>query len=125
MSRTLQEVFADEGIRVVRRALPTRVSRDAATGQSVVTLFVRPGESDSVRVPKDEYYLMDACGPLWYGEQAMFAAIGYYEKTESITIKGSKYYHVIELDSDKGGNLESYQSSPFEFSLSPRVGAQT
>ncbi|NLG24421.1 MAG: hypothetical protein GX558_03635 [Clostridiales bacterium] len=99
--------------------------RDAATGQSVVTLFVRPGESASVRVPKGEYYLLDACGPLWYGEQAMFAAIGYYEKTESITIKGSKYYHVIELDSDKGGNLESYQSSPFEFSLSPRVGAQT
>ena len=37
VSRTLQEVFADEGIRVVRRALPTRVSRDAATGQAVVT----------------------------------------------------------------------------------------
>ena len=47
VSRTLQEVFADEGIRVVRRALPTRVSRDAATGQAVVTADVAGGGRSS------------------------------------------------------------------------------
>lgn len=36
----MQEVFADEGIRVVRRAVPTRVARDVATGQIVVTAEV-------------------------------------------------------------------------------------
>lgn len=46
MSRTLQEVFADEGIRVVRRAVPTRVSRDAATGQVVVTADVSGGSQE-------------------------------------------------------------------------------
>ncbi|MCG7304928.1 mercury(II) reductase [Pseudoglutamicibacter albus] len=46
VSRTLQEVFADEGIRVVRRALPTRVSRDAATGQAVVTADVAGGREE-------------------------------------------------------------------------------
>src|SRR5690606_2508833 len=45
VSRTLQEVFADEGIRVVRRALPTRVFRDA-TGQVVVTADVSGGEQE-------------------------------------------------------------------------------
>jgi len=40
VSKALQEVFADEGIRVVRRAVPTRVARDVATGQIVVTAEV-------------------------------------------------------------------------------------
>ncbi|WP_218682583.1 mercury(II) reductase [Microbacterium sp. BF1] len=43
VSKALQEVFADEGIRVVRRAVPTRVARDTATGQVVVTAEVLGG----------------------------------------------------------------------------------
>ncbi len=35
VSKSLQEIFADEGIRVVRRAIPTRVTRDPGTGQIV------------------------------------------------------------------------------------------
>ncbi|QBF46861.1 mercury(II) reductase [Janibacter limosus] len=46
VSRTLQQVFADEAIRVVRRALPTRVSREAATGQVLVTADVSGGEQE-------------------------------------------------------------------------------
>lgn len=43
VSKTLQEVFADEGIRVVRRATPSRVARDVATGQVVVIAEVSGG----------------------------------------------------------------------------------
>jgi mercuric reductase len=46
VSKTLQEVFADEGIRVVGRAVPTRVTRDAGTGQVVVTAEVSGGEQE-------------------------------------------------------------------------------
>lgn len=46
VSTALQEVFADEGIRVVRRAVPSRVARDAATGQVVVTAQVSGGEQE-------------------------------------------------------------------------------
>lgn len=46
VSKALQEVFADEGIRVVRRAVPTRVTRDAATGQVVVTADVSGGQQE-------------------------------------------------------------------------------
>ncbi|EWT05023.1 mercuric reductase, partial [Intrasporangium chromatireducens Q5-1] len=46
VSKTLQEVFADEGIRVVRRAVPTRATRDTATGQVVVTADVSGGEQE-------------------------------------------------------------------------------
>ena len=44
VSKAVQEVFAEEGIRVVRRAVPTRVTRDA--GQVVVTAEVSGGEQE-------------------------------------------------------------------------------
>lgn len=40
VSWALEDVFADEGIRVVRRAVPTRVTRAAGTGLVVVTADV-------------------------------------------------------------------------------------
>lgn len=43
VSTALQEVFADEGIRVVRRAVVSRVDRDTATGQVIVTADVSRG----------------------------------------------------------------------------------
>lgn len=46
VSRALQQVFADEAIRVVRRALPTRVSREAETGQVLVTADVSGGAQE-------------------------------------------------------------------------------
>ena len=46
VSKAVQEVFADEGIRVVRRAVPTRVTRQEATGQVVVTADVSGGEQE-------------------------------------------------------------------------------
>ncbi|TLP97353.1 mercury(II) reductase [Nesterenkonia salmonea] len=45
VSKALQEVFADEGIRVVRRAVPTRVSRDVG-GEVVVTADVSGGSQE-------------------------------------------------------------------------------
>lgn len=44
VSKALQEVFADEGIRVVRRAAPTRVAHDPVTGQVVLTAEISGGE---------------------------------------------------------------------------------
>ncbi|MGK0715773.1 mercury(II) reductase [Leucobacter sp. W1153] len=46
VSKALQEVFSDEGIRVVRRAVATRAVRDAGTGQVVVTADVSGGEQE-------------------------------------------------------------------------------
>ena len=46
VSKAVQEVFAHEGIRVVRRAVPTRVTRHEATGQVVVTADVSGGEQE-------------------------------------------------------------------------------
>ncbi|WP_405219531.1 mercury(II) reductase [Agrococcus sp. Ld7] len=48
VSKALQEVFADEGIRVVRRAVPIRVARDRETRQRVVTADVS-GEAKEFR----------------------------------------------------------------------------
>ena len=45
VSNALAEVFSDEGIRVVRRVVPTRVARDA-DGQVVVTADVSGGSQD-------------------------------------------------------------------------------
>jgi mercuric reductase len=46
VSKALQDVFADEGIRVVRRAVPTRVTRDSAAGHVVVTAHVSGFEQE-------------------------------------------------------------------------------
>lgn len=46
VSKTLQEVFADEGIRIVRRARVTEVRRDPQTGQVVATATVSGGEQE-------------------------------------------------------------------------------
>ncbi|MFI5627588.1 mercury(II) reductase [Nocardioides sp. NPDC051685] len=46
VSQTLQEVFAEEGIRVVRRAVVSTITRDAATGQVVATADVSGGEQE-------------------------------------------------------------------------------
>lgn len=46
VSRTLQQVFADEGIAVVRRAIATRITRDPATGQVVARVDVAGGEQE-------------------------------------------------------------------------------
>ncbi|HAT6595698.1 TPA: mercury(II) reductase [Corynebacterium striatum] len=45
VSKALQEVFADEGIRVVSRAVPTRVSRGTG-GEAVVTATVSGGSQE-------------------------------------------------------------------------------
>lgn len=46
VSKALQEVFADEAIRVVRHAVPTQAVRDAASGQVVVTADVSGEEQE-------------------------------------------------------------------------------
>uniref|UniRef100_UPI00326354DE FAD-dependent oxidoreductase n=1 Tax=Gordonia aichiensis TaxID=36820 RepID=UPI00326354DE len=46
VSKALQAVFADEGIRVVRRAVPVGVTRDAATGEVVVVAEVSGGKQE-------------------------------------------------------------------------------
>ncbi|MGD8215420.1 mercury(II) reductase [Aestuariimicrobium sp. Y1814] len=47
-SQALQEVLADEGIRVIRRAVPTAVHRDAVSGEVVVTTTIG-GDSQILR----------------------------------------------------------------------------
>lgn len=46
VSNALKDVFADEGIRVVRRAVPLRAVRDAVTDQVIVTAAVAGGEQE-------------------------------------------------------------------------------
>ncbi|PWN04328.1 mercury(II) reductase [Nocardioides silvaticus] len=46
VSQALQQVFADEGIRVVRRAEVTKIGLDEATGQVVATASVSGGQAE-------------------------------------------------------------------------------
>lgn len=46
VSQSLQEIFNDEGIRVVRHAVPTKVARDEATGEVVVTADIADGAQE-------------------------------------------------------------------------------
>ena len=46
VSRALQQVFSDEGVRVVRRAVATNLTRDQASGQVLVTADVSGDQRD-------------------------------------------------------------------------------
>lgn len=99
--------------------LPTLIQmRKADTDELMVTAFVNPGQTASVRVPKGQYYILAASGYAWYGEEHMFGDVGYYFRTQNLEIKGSNYYHVFTLggaSGGEGGNTSANEVEPYVF----------
>jgi hypothetical protein len=98
---------------------PTLIQmRKVDTDELMVTAFVNPGQSASVRVPKGQYYILAAAGFAWYGEEHMFGDGGFYFRTQDMQIKGSNYYHVITLSGasdEEGGNMSANEVEPYVF----------
>jgi hypothetical protein len=90
--------------------------RKMETDERSVDLFVRPGGSATVYVPRGDYYLMVASGETWYGVEdgLLFGDYGDYTQTEETQIKGSDYYHTFRLHVDDG-NMSGYEAAPDEF----------
>lgn len=89
--------------------------RVSDTDEAEVDLFIRPGGSATVHVPKGFYYLLIASGETWYGVEGLFGDTGYYSSTSETEILSSKYYHTIELQTAEEGNMSTYGASMSDF----------
>lgn len=86
---------------------------DANTGQPVLTVFVRSGETASVKVPLGSYKANIASGEKWYGETKLFgngtmvqqgnAPLNFYQDDRSIT------GHTLTLAGTIDGNFPTRQ----------------
>ncbi len=89
--------------------------RDADTGEMSVDMFIRSGQTCTVRVPKGMYYFTVATGSTWYGIDGLFGPTGRLSKTEDMEVLSSKYYHDIQLQVSTGGNMSTYGASAADF----------
>lgn len=91
--------------------------RNDKTGAMMVSAFIRPGGSCTVRVPRGDCYILVASGTAWYGEKLMFGDKGSYARTEAFEVMGSNYYHTITLGGvkDEDANMRSYGASMDDF----------
>ncbi|MDR0929993.1 MAG: hypothetical protein LBM74_09845 [Oscillospiraceae bacterium] len=91
--------------------------RSVATDATVVDLFIRPGESATVYMPKGLYYLQIASGETWYGLESkqLFGEDGSTSRTENTEIMSSEYYHTFTLEHTTDGNISEYGADPADF----------
>lgn len=89
--------------------------RNEESDELQATLFIRPGSSATVYVPRGMNYFLVASGEIWFGPEHLFGDAGGYSRTESIEIMSSKYYHTITLSISEGGNMSSYSADPSDF----------
>jgi hypothetical protein len=89
---------------------------DVNTDQTVITLFVRGGESAEIEVPLGAYRMKYATGTTWYGTVDLFGPQTGYHQAES-TFRfydaGESYSgYTVELYRQSGGNLRTSRIRP-------------
>lgn len=92
---------------------------DIYNGNTILTVFIRAGQSINIDVPLGAYYMKYAAGDKWYGEEYLFGQYTSYSKASSIfyfEIQGNQYSgYTVELYKQVGGNLNVNEISPSEF----------
>jgi hypothetical protein len=92
---------------------------DYYSGQTVMTIFVRGGETVNVDVPLGSYAVKYAAGSKWYGYTYLFGPeTGYSKASDMFTfqIEGDHYEgYTITLYEVPNGNLHTEKIKPEEF----------
>jgi hypothetical protein len=85
--------------------------KDAYTKESVMTIFIRGGDSVEVLVPLGSYEITYASGKSWYGYDHLFGPDTTYNKAESLFTFSDTGYQIngytITLYSVSNGNLKT------------------
>lgn len=89
--------------------------RSSESNRKLVSLFIRPGSSATVRVPRGDAYLLIAAGTTWYGEEGIFGPNSRYSKTDDFEVLSSRYYHTITLEPVDDGNMKMWSVDPEMF----------
>ena len=84
------------------------------SGNTYISFYVRSGDTVTVDVPLDEYYVYFASGKTWYGEDQLFGENTSYSKDSTITdfSEGTWEY---TLNSVSGGNFSPTYIDEDEF----------
>jgi hypothetical protein len=92
---------------------------DSKRGTPVLLLFVRSGETASVRVPIGRYEMRFAAGERWYGEKYRFGPRTAYRKAEEsfdFRVEGSEALgFTVTLVKQLNGNLREVAINPSDF----------
>lgn len=97
--------------------------KDSSNGSDILSVFIRPGMSVTLKVPLGSYKLFYASGEKWYGNKFLFGPSTSYNVTNDIfiferTIEGYYEYYsqwTVELILQKFGNLQTKKINPSEF----------
>ncbi len=93
-----------------------------ASGQAVLTAFLRSGGSCRAYVPEGEYTLLCAVGTQWYGPARLFDQAGTYWATQQpLQVLDGSHYHTVVLGGQEGAPMT--QAQPGQFPGSPEGGA--
>ena len=83
---------------------------DYYTGQSILTVFVRGGESIDIEVPLGTYKLKYAVGKTWYGPDYLFGPETSYSKADEkflfSRVGNNISGYTVELYLQRDGNLQ-------------------
>lgn len=89
--------------------------RSSADDSLLVSLFIRPGGSATVRARQGDAYFLIAAGNTWYGEEGIFGPDSSYSMTDTFEVKSSRYYHTITLEPVDEGNMRMWGVDPDKF----------
>lgn len=83
-------------------------------GQTVLTAFLRAGESCRAYAPEGDYTLLCATGTQWYGTVRLFGEAGSYSASQqALTVQDSAHYHTIALGGPSDVPMAETQSTQF------------
>jgi hypothetical protein len=92
---------------------------DVSTGQPMLSIFVRAGQTEGVDVPLGTYFLKYASGDKWYGYTHLFGPDTQYSKAErnfTFSYDGKQYRgYTVTLYKVQDGNLRTSKISPDQF----------
>ena len=92
---------------------------DARTGQPVLSVFVRGGQTEEVQVPLGTYTVKYASGDRWYGYKHLFGPDTQYSKADrsfTFSFDGHQYSgYTVTLYKVRDGNLSTSKISPDDF----------
>lgn len=68
-----------------------------AEEETVLTCYIRAGDTGRVRLPQGQYYLLVGVGDVWYGPQHLFGEAAQYSKTDYCGVPSKDYLYTLTL----------------------------
>ena len=78
--------------------------RRADNNQLIATAFILPGKGVKIRVNLASYVVVFGTGKYWYGETDLFGDLGYYQKSNPISVDSNRYRYTYTIGISNGNH---------------------